>query len=693
MSDLANLPSELLTQPKSGSHAVATRATSKLPDWAVGRFAVVKLWPDIKAAEDENIARLKRTAAALGLKCVEIDSSGTILGAGGAKVTKENCDFVIHLHFETPKTYDVFSFVALWNPVKFYHDWGYERFSRNLLTHDDFLSCRSTWADDQIRRLVSNDGNHLAPEFTMFHSLSDPLHPPREMSQRILFYAGINWERLGKGRSRHQELLDMLDKGGFLSIYGPRTFQNVNVWEGYQSYRGPIPFNGYTAINEIAKCGIGLVLSSEAHKESELMSNRLFETLAAGAIAICDENPFARKHFGDCLLFIDTRQDVVLQYQQIVDHLTWINEHPKEAAALASRAQHIFWENFALDISIQSIYERLPERKRAIRDRILPTQIQFRPTVCVQFLIPDYDEGVIDKHIQSLKSQDYEKITAQFIVGHKLAEDWGEELGRRVSAAGVDHEWHIVPLDKSLEPITEYDRPPTLGQMVNMALPHARVGDYVVLVAPNERLLSSHVTVQVGSMLRSRTRKWAATSVLFRHCSADSNIYHDYSGEISFSEYLATRPMGLARFILNLSVLRQDVDAALPYLNKMAMAALLADEEKICETPSTVIIDIDDEFPRGEFLEQNELAVLGDYCPWWKRLGQDEIAPIVTSLASDARCVATLSQHVSNTLTQTIRMLPKRERVGILRALLDSVLPPYLARIIFRTYDRLARKK
>ena len=40
------------------------QADFALPEGAIGRFAIVKLWPGIKTTEDECIARLKLTALA-----------------------------------------------------------------------------------------------------------------------------------------------------------------------------------------------------------------------------------------------------------------------------------------------------------------------------------------------------------------------------------------------------------------------------------------------------------------------------------------------------------------------------------------------------------------------------------------------------------------------------------------------------
>ena len=77
----------------------------KIPPSLLGTFAVVKPFPNIQAAEDENIARLQNTAKQLGLTCLQITPDGEIIEGGGKKVSNSNCDFVINLHFDKPKNY------------------------------------------------------------------------------------------------------------------------------------------------------------------------------------------------------------------------------------------------------------------------------------------------------------------------------------------------------------------------------------------------------------------------------------------------------------------------------------------------------------------------------------------------------------------------------------------------------------
>jgi len=62
-----------------------------------------------------------------------------------------------------------------------------------------------------------------------------------------------------------------------------------------------------------------------------MMSCRIFESAAAGAVIICEENAFARRHFGDSLLYIDTTLTPEETYGQVQSHLAWIKSEPDKA--------------------------------------------------------------------------------------------------------------------------------------------------------------------------------------------------------------------------------------------------------------------------------------------------------------------------------------------------------------------------
>ncbi|MFM0161112.1 glycosyltransferase family protein [Paraburkholderia sediminicola] len=651
----------------------------ELLDGMVGRFGIVKLWPNIKTAEDENIARLKRTATSLGLECVEVSPHGEFIGSDGIFVSKENCDFVIHLHFETPKAYDAYSFVALWNPLKFYHTWGYSKFSKNLLTHDDFISCSSRWADDHVKRLINDDVCHKAPHFKMYHSLSEPVFEPKLREFKV-FYAGINWERVGKGRSRHQELLDLLDKDEVMKIFGPKIFQDVEVWAGYKSYQREIPFDGVSMISAIAGCGAALVLSSDAHKESELMSNRLFESLAAGALVICDENPFARNNFGDSLLYFNSKDDIGRQHATILEHINWANSNPDDALALAKRAQSIFLDKFALDLSLIDIYKNLSKRKAEVRNSYLPATATTR--VKTFFLMDGFSSKVVDRLIKNAAVQDYARADYTLVVDDADYEKWKKDIDARIDRAGVKID--ILTCEYRLPAVLGGGRN-KLGQVMSNCLSHASGYDAAVFVGPNEELLSNHISVLAGSLARNPHSACRATSVLYKH-SNNGNTFSDYCDEIDFVHYRDNRPLGLARFIVNLKRVRSDIDCALPYLDKLVMAPFVdASHKAKCETLATAIIYIQDEFPKGAWDSELELGVIEDYAPWVPSKRTEAIPDLSSVMADATRKLAPAELSFKN--------LDKNNKVKLVASLLNAVLPGFIRKPVFWTYDRFSGSK
>lgn len=331
------------------------------------RFAIIKLWENTVSAEDENIARIINAANSLGLECVPIDRYYRVIDNKEIIADEDQFDFVLHLHFDSVKINNLFSFVALWNPIQFYHDWGYRRFSDCILSHDDYLSCSSSGADRHLMRLIYSNPYKLPPEFKFYHSISSPIYRPEPRTDRKLFYCGINWERINNKKGRHGDLLKFLDSKGLIDIYGPEKLQNKKVWDGYQGYKSELPFDGVSVVEKIHDSGIGLVLSSQAHISAELMSNRLFECLAAGVPIICDQNSFARKFFGDLLYYINTDDSFDLQCKSIMEHIDTIRKNSETALQKADEAQKKFLDEFELSKSIHNIYLNIEQRKYRLR--------------------------------------------------------------------------------------------------------------------------------------------------------------------------------------------------------------------------------------------------------------------------------------------------------------------------------------
>jgi hypothetical protein len=637
----------------------------KKPPGLIGRFAVVKLWPKIRAAEDENVARMKLTAKSLGLECVEITPDGRALLPPHNLLTQDDIDFVIHLHFETPKAYNVFSFVALWNPVQFYHEWGYRRFSRHLLTHDDFLSCSATGTDDHIGRMIASDPTRVGPCFTMYHSLSEPILEPT-LGERKIFYAGINWERLGKKKGRHQELLDRLDRAGTIRIYGPKIFQGVNVWEGYQSYSGQIPFDGVSVVREINKCGIALVLSSEAHKESELMSNRLFESLAGGAFVICDENPFAAKFFGDCLLYIDGRQPPDAVYADVTRHIEWVKSNPDKALEMARKAQAIFRNKFSLDRSLANIYTNLCDRRKRLEQLYSPANPN-RP-VTLLMLMPGFEKIVLGRHLASLKTQRYAGCRAVLLADGAELKDHADEINQIIQQSGV-------AMMVAEAAFFEDGRRRRMGQVLGEALNHAPPDALVCFVAPDEELFSDHIQSLAGALDREAEAAVAYCNLVYRHQN-DGNTYHDLQEDLDCTSFASHRPLGYSRFLFRRSAFDGSIDKALRHLDAKAMAlAVAACPVRAASKRATVICDIQSPFNVG--FTPNvpvELEIMRDYCP--------ELSP-----QSQAKNEPDRSNDQLEPIHLSLKRLSDMDKQTIAVELAHSIpLPAFFRKVVFGCY-------
>jgi hypothetical protein len=388
------------------------------------RIAVISNWPDHPNAERENIARIQAAVRQIGACCIVIDKNGYDLETG-IEIENDDVDFVISLHFETPKNYDIFSYIALWNPLAFYFEWGYKKCSDHIATHDDSLSCLSTWADDHIQRLIHHDKTRLPPVFTLSHSLSTPIYQPRSINNQNdhpkFFYCGINWERLGNRKGRFEDTLKVLDKKNLVKIYGPKMMQGIDVWEGYRNYVKSIPFDGKTIINEIASCGIALVLSSEAHCQSSLMSNRLFEGLAAGAVIVADQNPFIKKYFGESVLYFDNTGTVKEVTEQIIGCYEWIKKNPEQARSMATKAQQIFLEKFDLSKQLQELLTNHPKRKVQLQELYLAKDEEIQVNMLHILHKPSFDG--FEVLLKSLAKQSYKNFSLVVYVNNAIVED------------------------------------------------------------------------------------------------------------------------------------------------------------------------------------------------------------------------------------------------------------------------------
>lgn len=351
--------------PREGAAAAPPMVRTNTPT-----FLVPHTWPDIRNAEYEVLKRLSIAAENIGSAMIAVDNDGRPLWASrkmyldrSKRIAQGSANFMLSLHFESPRLFDIYSYYAAWQPLQFYHQFGYDASVEKVLTHSDWISCDSKMADAHARNLFSGcrPGTSIDP-LQLFHSPPQPYHPPKISNKSRPFYVGINWERINGQKGRHHDLLVRLDEADLVDIYGPKKFLGAEPWKGFKSYRGELPFDGRSVVRAQHESGICLALSSEAHRASGLMSNRLFEGLAAGAVIIADSNRFVEEHFSDVVYFIDEQagqEDLFFQIKTIVEE---IRSDPDRAVARALRGQERLAEHFSLEKCLEKLIAGHPTR-------------------------------------------------------------------------------------------------------------------------------------------------------------------------------------------------------------------------------------------------------------------------------------------------------------------------------------------
>ena len=520
-------------------------------DLILKKFAVVRLWPEIKNAESECIERIIFAAKKLSIDVFEIYNDGRYVKGKKRYIKQNEVDFVLHLHFDTPKAYDAYSIVALWNPVGFYYQWGFDRTTRNLLSHDDFISC-SSLADlhlEKIIRLESSNRqspsklmppheNHLRSNeengqatlpLKLFHSLYSTVHKPSTGKHRV-FYIGINWEALdGAKKHRHQDLLKKLDDKDVLSIYGPRKFLGQNVWKGYESYVDEIPFDGMSVVNKISENGIALVLSSAHHISSEIMSSRLFEAIAAGALIICDENPFAFKHFGNSLLYINSTDSSAYNAKKILGYVSWAKKNNLKAVEMIKKTQLIFNKKFSHKVNLTNLYENLLTKKSN-----LAKDISSPFAVAAYFLLVKYSKKNLEKIISNIECQDYKNFTPYLVLSLLISDRNLARIRKAISSLSfkvkiilVQTEYFDYSYNKKL--VTHYGR--TIHNIV--MLDHTF--DAFIMI-DDVTIFSNHISALVKPFLRGKIDVSTSSSVFVGTSSQGKVPNHNINVHDVFSK-------------------------------------------------------------------------------------------------------------------------------------------------------------
>ena len=314
------------------------------------KIAFYNMLGEMKNGEQQTLMRLQYVFSKQGHTVLIFNKDGYVISKhpeNGLYVEETNIDYLFtcngleHSLIAMP---DVFSVFLHWAPLGFFENYKALLYMKAFHLFDYFAYSSekevfTKWAQMSVLD-IPLFGPSVPEDYTV---------KPRHQKERKLFYIGINFER-ALANMRYGELLKELDKSGRLEIYGPRkVYGRTNLWSGFRSYCGEIPFDGSSIMKKINQAGVCLALNSPMHNNAGAVTNRTYEAAAAGAVIISDDNKFVRTYFGDSVFYIDQDMTEKEASKKILDILDWVNENPEKAYEMACRSQTIFLKNLSLD--------------------------------------------------------------------------------------------------------------------------------------------------------------------------------------------------------------------------------------------------------------------------------------------------------------------------------------------------------
>ena len=414
-------------------------------------MGIVNPWPGDESAESELVLRIQKAAHNVGIGCTILDSFGCVLDSRTQEktpdiVNTDMLDFVLTTHYESHKSVDAFYYHALWNPpeiplnLEYYSNFV----TNNYLSNDDFLIYDSGGMRNHLQSILMNKprdiegASILTGSFPASEMLEPNLHNPK------MFYCGMNWEKVVYNSNRHEGLFKLLDKTGKVKFFGPdvvKAWGGLKPWEGYECYQYSIPFDGFSILKEINKCGICLVISSDIHRRAGAVTNRAYEACAAGAVIISDENEYMKEYFSGAALFINyNKNNPQDTYRQIMEKYQWIVTHPDDALDLARKAQMVFKEHFGLEKQLLNIVKRHPIRFASIASDLFAKDDG--KTVLVSYVLNSQNledaKGCLDKIIKNIHNQYYKEIVLAIAVDWACAKEVEVYLKDKLACVKVE---------------------------------------------------------------------------------------------------------------------------------------------------------------------------------------------------------------------------------------------------------------
>ena len=361
------------------------------------RIAFLNPWSE--AAENQEFSKVRIAAGRVGHELIQCTNS--------ADVEKCAPDFVLVASPTQAKLNDVPHYGIIHAPLDRYLT--NRTYFHNLLSYDGYLAIADS-LDKFLRNLTFGIGRPRPVGFyfntSQRHSIAADLRGLIERRALQITYFGTNWD------NRRVIFFRKLSDSEGVQICGPeRGWQHINK----KAYGGPLPWDGASVQAKYAETGIGLCMLSDDHLRDDVISNRIFEITSVGAIALCCDIPWIRKHFGDSVYYFDQNLSDAALAAAVLELRESIYADPESAISKASRAREIFEANFSSEMLFENTvrYHELLSSSRS--SAIQTAEETYSPLISVIVRCGSRELEYVERAVASIARQSYGRFEVIFV--------------------------------------------------------------------------------------------------------------------------------------------------------------------------------------------------------------------------------------------------------------------------------------
>jgi hypothetical protein len=219
-------------------------------------------------------------------------------------------------------------------------------------------------------------------------------------------------------------------------------------------------------------------------------------------------------------------------------------------------------------------------------------------------LLPDASEDGLRRHIKSFECQEDKGVRG------KLCIDSNVSLERKKQIASSVSQSRIEVIEVSF--YGAFGAREKIGQVILSLIEKRLEDEFFVFVAPNEVLMSDHISNLKKTIMADPDLVGCASTVIHNLMGREVVQVHDL---IDFGHVDGKAPNGLGRFMFRRSMLPKNYETCLPFLDGRALACFYQKERFRIHPLASIKVDLETEYPPRNLNEAYENEVLREFDP------------------------------------------------------------------------------